>query len=98
MMSSSGRPHTAHEWKFTFQHAELHLHDLRRAHRSRIEPEGRGITGLGMEPTFGIGQRALHVRSAGGGVIWDCTSLVDEASVAKVRSLGGARAMAISHP
>jgi glyoxylase-like metal-dependent hydrolase (beta-lactamase superfamily II) len=74
------------------------LDALRRDHRSRIEPEGRGITGLGMEPTFGIGQRALHVRSAGGGVIWDCTSLVDEASVAKVRSLGGARAMAISHP
>ena len=73
------------------------LDALRRGHRSRIEPEGPGITGLGMEPSFGIGQRALHVRSAGG-VIWDCTSLVDEAAVAKVRSLGGARAMAISHP
>jgi hypothetical protein len=74
------------------------LDELRREHRSRIEPEGSGITGIGMEPSFAIGQRALHVRSAGGGFIWDCTSLVDDAVVARVRGLGGARGLAISHP
>jgi glyoxylase-like metal-dependent hydrolase (beta-lactamase superfamily II) len=67
-------------------------------HRSRVEPEGAGLTGIGIEPSFGIGQRALHLRSAGGGFIWDCTSLVDDAVVAKVRGLGGARGIAISHP
>ncbi|HJR50025.1 MAG TPA: hypothetical protein VJ794_02905, partial [Gemmatimonadales bacterium] len=52
------------------------LDQLRRDHRSRIEPEGSGLTGIGIEPSFAIGQRALHLRTAGGGFIWDCTSLV----------------------
>ncbi|MGH7581108.1 MAG: MBL fold metallo-hydrolase [Gemmatimonadales bacterium] len=74
------------------------LEALRTDHRTRIETEGPGLTGIGIEPAFAIGQRALHLRSAGGGFLWDCTSLVDEAAVARVRELGGARAMAISHP
>ena len=74
------------------------LQELRRDHRSRIEPEGSGITGIGIEPSFAIGQRALHLRTAGGGFIWDCTSLVDEGMVSRVAALGGARAMAVSHP
>jgi glyoxylase-like metal-dependent hydrolase (beta-lactamase superfamily II) len=73
------------------------LDELRSAHRSRIEPEGPGLTGIGIEPSFAIGQRALHIRG-GGGVVWDCTSLVDDAVAARVRELGGVRAMAISHP
>jgi glyoxylase-like metal-dependent hydrolase (beta-lactamase superfamily II) len=73
------------------------LDRLRGDHRSRIEPEGSGLTGIGIEPSFAIGQRALHLRTAGG-FVWDCTSLVDEAVVSRVRELGGARAMGISHP
>jgi len=74
------------------------LEELQREHRSRIEPEGPGLTGIGIEPSFAIGQRALHIRGTGGGFLWDCTSLVDEAMTARVGKLGGARAMAISHP
>jgi glyoxylase-like metal-dependent hydrolase (beta-lactamase superfamily II) len=74
------------------------MEELRRDHRTRIEPEGTGLTGIGIEPSFAIGQRALHVRTSGGGFIWDCTSLVDDAAVARVGALGGARAMAVSHP
>ncbi len=73
------------------------LEDLRREHRSRIESEGPGLTGIGTDPSFGIGQRALHIRS-GGGFLWDCTSLVDEPMTTRVRQLGGAAAMAVSHP
>jgi glyoxylase-like metal-dependent hydrolase (beta-lactamase superfamily II) len=73
------------------------LDELRRGHRSRIEPEGPGLTGIGIEPSFAIGQRALHIR-AGGGFLWDCTSLIDDAVVAVVRQNGGVHAMAISHP
>ena len=73
------------------------LEELRRDHRSRIQPEGPGLTGIGIEPAFAIGQRALHIR-AGGGFVWDCTSLVDDAVASRVRDLGGARAMAVSHP
>jgi glyoxylase-like metal-dependent hydrolase (beta-lactamase superfamily II) len=74
------------------------LDQLRRDHRSRVSPEGPGLTGVGIDPAFAIGQRALHVRSASGGFLWDSTSLVDDAAVAALQQLGGVRAMAISRP
>ena len=57
-----------------------------------------GIIGIGTQPGFAIGQRALLVRSAGGNVLWDCISLLDAATVTLIKSLGGIQAMAISHP
>ena len=74
------------------------LERLRETHRNRIEPEGTGLTGIGTEPRFAIGQRALYVSGRDGGVLWDCISLVDDATVQKLQSLGGVRAIAISHP
>jgi glyoxylase-like metal-dependent hydrolase (beta-lactamase superfamily II) len=49
-------------------------------------------------PGFGIGQRALLLRTAQGNVLWDCIALLDEATETLVRSLGGLKAIAISHP
>src|SRR6202043_1376468 len=49
-------------------------------------------------PGFGIGQRALLLRTANGNVLWDCISLLDEATVAIVKGLGGLFGIAISHP
>jgi glyoxylase-like metal-dependent hydrolase (beta-lactamase superfamily II) len=57
-----------------------------------------GIIGIGTQPTFAIGQRALLLRTAAGNVLWDCISLVDAATVALVGALGGIKAIAISHP
>jgi len=57
-----------------------------------------GILGIGTQPQFAIGQRALLVRTAGGNVLWDCISLLDEATVALLKGLGGIKAIAISHP
>jgi hypothetical protein len=167
------------------------LSELRTTHRNRIVGEEPGLTGIGSEPSFAIGQRALlvqapespsalgeagrgygsgvspaspaeriptgraegqasppsaalghkaeestgsttsthyagQVQQAGGaeiqtphtaahatmplaksaegagrepaGVLWDCISLVDDATVKAVRALGGIRAIAISHP
>lgn len=71
---------------------------LRRTHRNavqRIEPE---LYGIGTEPRFAIGQRALLVRTPGGSVLWDCIALLDDATVDVVRALGGLRAVAVSHP
>src|SRR5947209_13532059 len=51
-----------------------------------------------MEPAFAIGQRALLVRHPDGNILWDCVSLVDDATVAIVTALGGLRAIAVSHP
>lgn len=74
------------------------LEQLRSGHRNRIAAEGPGLMGVGTEPRFAIGQRALHFRTAGGGILWDCITLVDDASVTAIESLGGVTAMAISHP
>jgi glyoxylase-like metal-dependent hydrolase (beta-lactamase superfamily II) len=62
------------------------LDALRSDHRNVIRTEGE-FTAVGVEPSFGIGQRALLVDD----VLWDCVPLLD----ADVSSL---RAVAISHP
>jgi hypothetical protein len=74
------------------------LEALRRFHRNsfrRIEPR---LFGIGMAPEFAIGQRALLIRSPGGNVLWDCVSLVDDATVDLLMGIGGLAAIAISHP
>jgi glyoxylase-like metal-dependent hydrolase (beta-lactamase superfamily II) len=57
-----------------------------------------GLTGIGLEPDFAIAQRALLVPDAGGCVLWDCVPLATEEAIAHVRSLGGLKAIAVSHP
>jgi hypothetical protein len=74
------------------------LEQLRAEHRNRLEPEGPGLVGIGTEPKFAIGERALHLRTAKGGFLWDCISLVDDATVAALQSLGRVTGIAISHP
>lgn len=74
------------------------LEELRRTHQNRIKSEAPGLTGIGTEPTFAIGQRALLVQTAQGNLLWDCISLLDEATIAAVQALGGIAAIAISHP
>jgi hypothetical protein len=76
------------------------LAELRTGHRSRIEEEGPQLHGIGTEPGFAIGQRALLVPGPAGhaNVLWDCTSLIDDDIVDFVESRGGLEAIAISHP
>ena len=74
------------------------LSELQRDHHNRIDEHEPGLTGIGTEPKFAIGQRALLVQSPGGNLLWDCVSLLDGATVDAVNALGGIRAMAISHP
>jgi hypothetical protein len=57
-----------------------------------------GIPGLGVEPSFAIRQRALLLREPDGCVMWDCIPLATDESIEYVRSLGGLKAIAISHP
>src|SRR5262245_45046187 len=57
-----------------------------------------GLTGIGMDPGFAIGQRALLVPDSGGCILWDCVPLATAEAVAQVRSLGGLKAIAVSHP
>ena len=57
-----------------------------------------GISGMALEPGFAIGQRALIVPDRDGCVMWDCIPLATREAVAHVRSLGGLKAIAVSHP
>lgn len=73
------------------------LPKLIRSHMTTVRDEA-GLIGIGISPQFGIGQRALLVRSPGGNILWDCISLVDPAVVELIRGLGGLAGIAISHP
>jgi hypothetical protein len=72
--------------------------DLRRTHAAELRDEEPGLLGIGCAPHFGIGQRALLVRTPGGNVLWDCIPLLDDEIHAAVRDAGGIAAIAISHP
>ncbi len=49
-------------------------------------------------PALGIGQRAFLLRTEEGNVLWDCLTLLDDATVEILWALGGLSAIAISHP
>jgi hypothetical protein len=56
------------------------------------------LIGIGTQPAFAIGQRALLIVTAQGNVLWDCISLLDAATITLIKALGGLKAIAISHP
>src|SRR3954462_3072941 len=57
-----------------------------------------GVPGIGVQPGFAIAQRALLVREGDGCVVWDCVPLLTPEAVEHIRSLGGLKAIAVSHP
>jgi hypothetical protein len=71
--------------------------ELAREHRNEIREEA-GFTGIGTDPRFAIGQRALLVPWGDGNLLWECITLLDDATAAEVERRGGLRAIAISHP
>ena len=74
------------------------LHDLRAGHHNVVKELEPRLTGIGTDPSFAIGQRALLVQTPQGNLLWDCISLIDASTVAAVQALGGIAAIAISHP
>jgi predicted metal-dependent RNase len=74
------------------------LAELQKTHHNQVKPLEPGLTGIGAQPAFAIGQRALLVQSPQGNVLWDCISLIDRPTIAAVQALGGVAAIAISHP
>jgi hypothetical protein len=74
------------------------LEQLMADHHNRLEDEAPQLLGIGTQPEFAIGQRALLLQSSGGNLFWDCITLLDEETVAAVDARGGISAIAISHP
>ncbi len=74
------------------------LEDLGRDHRNILRTLEPGLTGIVTEPGFAIGQQAHLIHTARGNILWDSNSLIDDATVEAVRTLGGISAIAICHP
>ena len=74
------------------------LAELQHGYHNVVKAQEPSLTGIGTEPKFAIGQRALLVQTANGNLLWDCITLLDDATVAAVQALGGVSAIAISHP
>lgn len=56
------------------------------------------IWSISTSPKFAIGQRAILVKTPHGNVLWDCLTLLDEATIEWIKSQGGLKAIVISHP
>jgi len=74
------------------------LDDVARLNHNTLTELEPGLTSIRTAPAFAIGQHALLVATPHGNVLWDCLSLVDDATVQAVQALGGVAAIAISHP
>ena len=73
------------------------LPELAAGHANAMRPEGE-LTGIGTEPRFAIGQRALLAPFGDANLLWESVSLLDEATAAEVERRGGLAGIAISHP
>ena len=71
--------------------------ELARTHKL-VWRDDLGVPGIGVEPSFAIGQRALLLREDDGCVMWDCVPMVTPEAVDHVRTVGGLKAIAVSHP
>ncbi len=83
-------PRGGQTWTTPTRLAQAHANAWRRLEADLFE--------IHTQPAFAIGQRALLLRTPEGNVLWDCIALLDEATEALVRALGGLAAIAISHP
>lgn len=71
---------------------------IRGTHKNVFKDLEPGLTGIGSEPRFAIGQRALLLQSPEGNILWDCITLLDDDTIDRVHALGGIDRIAISHP
>jgi hypothetical protein len=71
---------------------------LARGHYNGFRQHEPGLIGIGTVPPFAIAQRALLLTTKEGNLLWDCISLLDDATKAIVKGLGGLIGIAISHP
>ena len=74
------------------------LDELASSHSNVFNTLEPGLTEIVTQPKFAIGQRALLVQTPDGNVLWDCVSLIDEATIEAIEALGGIASLAMSHP
>lgn len=72
--------------------------DLLQKHSVKLNRLQDRLYELEINPMFAIGQRALLVLSEKGNILWDCIPLLDEMTIEFIKSKGGLKAIAFSHP
>lgn len=71
---------------------------LLKTHGVHIQALKEHVYQLEIIPKFAIGQRAFLILTDHGNILWDCIPLLDDATIAFIKSKGGLDAIAISHP
>jgi len=61
------------------------------------ETSTANLIAIRTEPQVAIGQTAYLVRTPDGNVLWDCITYLDDETIEAIKSLGGLKAIAISH-
>jgi glyoxylase-like metal-dependent hydrolase (beta-lactamase superfamily II) len=75
------------------------MSEMGRTHRTVTrELEPGLLTGVAIEPTFGIGQRAILIEQPDGCILFDCIPLLDDHIAAYIAARGGLKAIVPSHP
>ncbi|KAF5010457.1 hypothetical protein FDECE_3392 [Fusarium decemcellulare] len=76
------------------------LEELRKTHTNEFTPLASDprFTFIQSTPKLAIGQRAILIKTPEGNILWDCISLLDDETVARIEALGGLKAIVISHP
>jgi Metallo-beta-lactamase superfamily. len=67
-------------------------------HTNKWKQHSPSLFSIRTVPDFAINQRAFILRTPEGNILWDCIATLDDATKTLVASLGGLRAIAISHP
>lgn len=72
--------------------------ELKARHFNAFRKIAPGLLALSSQPKFAIGQRAFLALTPHGNILWDCISLLDDATFDIIEALGGLSAVAMSHP
>ena len=71
---------------------------LRASHTNKWQQHDDSLLSFRAVPDFAIDQRAFILRAPEGNILWDCIPMLDDATKTLIHSLGGLKAIAISHP
>lgn len=74
------------------------LDRIRAKFKNVIKQEEEHLYSINVEPKLNIGQRAFLIQTPEGNILWDCVGLVDDATIMRIKELGGVAEIAISHP
>jgi glyoxylase-like metal-dependent hydrolase (beta-lactamase superfamily II) len=74
------------------------IDQLNKEYTVKINKVNKRLYELKMVPDFAIGQRAFLVIADGGNILWDCIPLLNEETITFIKSKGGLKAIAFSHP